>query len=77
MIEVFKKNKGYGNIGSEIFFSKIHLGLIRGHSMKVTRFRLNVGKFSFSNRVVNEWNGLSELSRVNRWQVLRKGLIII
>jgi len=30
--------------------------------MKVTKkgFRLDIGKFSFSNRVVNEWNGLSE-----------------
>ena len=24
------------------------------------KFKLHVGKFSFSNRVVNEWNGLSE-----------------
>ena len=35
---------------------------LRGHSMKVTKksFKLDVRKFSFSNRVVNEWNGLSE-----------------
>ena len=31
------------------------------HTMKVTKsFKLDVRKFSFSNRVVNEWNGLSE-----------------
>ena len=30
--------------------------------MKVTKksFKLDVRKFSFSNRVINEWNGLSE-----------------
>ena len=61
MIEVFKINKGYDNIGTETFFSK-NASNLRGHFLKVTKksFKLDVGKFSFSNRVVNEWNGLSE-----------------
>ena len=61
MIEAYKINKGYDNIGSEIFFCK-NASNLRGHSMKVTKksFKLNVRKFSFSNRVINEWNGLSE-----------------
>ena len=61
LIEVFKINKGYDNIGSEIFFSK-NASNLRGHSMKVIKkgFRLDVGKLSFSNRAVNECNGLSE-----------------
>ena len=61
MIEAFKISKGYDNIGSGIFFSK-NASNLRGHSMKVTKksFKLDVRKFSFSNRVINEWNGLSE-----------------
>jgi len=45
----------------EIFFSK-NASNLRGHSMKVTKksFKLDVHKFSFTNRVINEWNGLSE-----------------
>ena len=33
-----------------------------GHSLKLSkkRVRLGVAKFSFSNRVVNEWNSLDE-----------------
>ena len=57
LIEAFKISKGYDNIGSEIFFSK-NASNLRGHSMK--SFKLDVRKFSFSNRVINEWNGLSE-----------------
>ena len=35
---------------------------LRGHSLKFNkkRVRLEVAKFSFSNRVVNEWNILDE-----------------
>ena len=35
---------------------------LRGHSLKLNkkRVRLDVAKFSFSNRVVNEWNILDE-----------------
>jgi len=60
LIEAFKISKGY-DTGSEIFFSK-NVSNLRGHSMKVTKknFKLDVRKFSFSNRVINEWNGLSE-----------------
>jgi len=35
---------------------------LRGHSLKLNkkRVRLDVAKFSFTNRVVNEWNTLDE-----------------
>jgi len=35
---------------------------LRGHSLKLNkkRVRVDVAKFSFSNRVVNEWNILDE-----------------
>ena len=35
---------------------------VRGHSLKLykNRFSTNIGKFSFENRVVDEWNDLTE-----------------
>ena len=59
LIEVFKILKGYENIDQEMFFDMSNL---RGHSLKLNkkRVRLDVAKFCFSNRVVNEWNILDE-----------------
>ena len=56
-IEVFKILNGHENIDPNIFF-KIKTGkrtitLVKGHS------RLDVRKYSFSQRTVNEWNKLS------------------
>ena len=45
----------------ECFFDMSQSSL-HGHSLKLNkkRVRLDVAKFSFSNRVVNEWNILDE-----------------
>ena len=61
LIEVFKIPKGYENIDHKMFFDMSQSGL-RGHSLKLNkkRVRLDVAKFSFSNRVVNECNILDE-----------------
>ena len=61
LIEVFKILKGYENIDREMFFDMSQSNL-RGHSLKLNkkRVRLDVAKFSFSNRVVNEWNILDK-----------------
>jgi len=61
LIEVFKILEGYENIDQEVFFN-MSQSSIRGHSLKLNkkRVRLDVAKFSFSNRVVNEWNILDE-----------------
>jgi len=61
LIEVFKILKGYENIDQEMFFDMSQSNL-RVHSLKLNkkRIRLDVAKFSFSNRVVNEWNILDE-----------------
>ena len=58
-MEVFKILKGYENIDQEVLLSQSSL---RGHSLKFNkkRVRLDVAKFSFSNRVVNEWNILDK-----------------
>jgi len=57
LIEVFKILKGYENIAQEVFFD-VSQSSLRGHSLKLNkkRVRLDVAKFSFSNRLVNEWN---------------------
>jgi len=56
LIEFFKILKGYENIDQEVFFDMLQSSL-RGHSLKLNkkRVRLDVAKFTFSNRVVNEW----------------------
>ena len=61
LIEVFKILKEYENIDQEMFFDMLQSNL-RGHSLKLTKktVRLDVAKFSFSNRVVNEWNILDK-----------------
>jgi len=48
LIEVFKILKGYENIDQKVL------------KLNKKRVRLDVTKFSFSNRVVNEWNILDE-----------------
>ena len=61
LIEVFKILKGYENIDQEVFFD-MSQSSFRGHSLKLNkkRVRRDVAKFSFSHRVVNEWNRLDE-----------------
>ena len=59
LIEVFKILKGYDDIGADIFFVRSKSSL-RGHQLNLQKksVRLDVAKYSFSNRVVNEWNNL-------------------
>jgi len=61
LIEVFKILKGYENIDQEMFFD-VSQSNLSSHSLKLNkkRVRLDVAKFSFSNRMVNEWNILDE-----------------
>jgi len=61
LIEVFKIFRGYYNINSKILFTKSQSNL-RDHLLKAAKrsVRLVVGKYSYSNRVVNEWNMLNE-----------------
>ena len=59
MIEVFKLCKGFDDIPFDAFF-KLNSNSLRGHGHKLfkKRFNTNIGKFSFSNRVVDVWNRL-------------------
>ena len=59
--EVFKILKGYENIDSNIFFEIKESKITRGHKFTLVKkqSRLDVRKFSFSQRTINVWNTLS------------------
>lgn len=61
MLEVYKIIKGIEEIEFKDFFDKSK-DTLRGHKFKLfkKRFRLNVGKFNFGNRVINSWNRLPD-----------------
>jgi hypothetical protein len=61
LIETFKIMKGVYGIHPTDYFSFSETSL-RGHTLKLfkPRFNTNTGKFSFSNRIVHEWNMLTE-----------------
>ena len=60
-IEVFKILNGYGNIDSNIFFEIKESKITRGHNYTLVKkqSRLDVRKYSFSQRTINVWNNLS------------------
>ena len=60
-IEVFKILNGYENIDSNIFFEIKERKITRGHNYKLVKkqSRLDVRKYSFSQRTINVWNNLS------------------
>ena len=61
-IEVLRILYGYENIDSNIFFFEIKEHKItRGHNFTLVKkqSRLDVRKFSFSQRTINVWNKLS------------------
>ena len=59
LIEVFKNLKGFDKVNYSSMFS-LAANNLRGHGLKLykSRFNINLGKFMFSNRVVDEWNML-------------------
>ena len=61
MLEVFKILKGYEGVEEQLVFSR-HIYNTRGHTMKLYKDRVNrdVLKYSFANRVIEQWNRLPE-----------------
>ena len=61
MIQVFKFIKGFDITPPNTFFSMSTTGL-RGHEFKLYKrgSSTNIGKFSFSNRIVDDWNNLPQ-----------------
>ena len=63
LIEVFKILRGFDeDVDPEKFFQVVRDDGRRGHSFKLfkRRYRLDVGRFKFANRVCEEWNGLDD-----------------
>ena len=56
-IEVFKIMHGYERLNKDMFFR-----ITRGHSLALVKShsRLDIRKYTFSQRVVNDWNKLPE-----------------
>ena len=61
LILMYKVVKGLVNVDVSKFF-KFDTNHLRGHQFKVykNRFRTNIGKNLFKNRIINEWNSLSK-----------------
>ena len=61
LIEVFKIIKGFDKVNYLEFFHLSTTGL-RGHNLELFKpsFNRNVGKYTFSNRVIDSWNRLPE-----------------
>ena len=61
MIQVFKFIKGFDITAPNTFFNMSTTGL-RGHESKLYKSALstNIGKFSFSNRIIDDWNSLPQ-----------------
>src|SRR6266536_1931380 len=59
LIEVYKIVNSIDKIDRELFQWKV--GKTRGNSLKMfkKRFRINIGKYGFSNRVIDNWNKLN------------------
>jgi hypothetical protein len=62
LIETYKILNHKENISDKIFFKKSVTDHLRGHSLKLfkLRSRIDVRKFSFSQRIVDTWNRLPE-----------------
>ena len=58
---MFKILNGYENIDSNIVFEIKETKITRGHNFTLVKkqSRLDVRKFSFSQRIINVWNKLS------------------
>ena len=61
-IEVFNILNGYENTDSNIFIEIKESKITRGHTYTLVKkqSRLDVRKFSFSQRTINVWNKLSK-----------------
>ena len=61
LIDVFKILNGYENIDRNMFFSLKKDSRTRGHEVKLVKdlCRLDIRKYLFSQRTINEWNKLS------------------
>ena len=77
LIQVFKIVHGFDKLKFDDFFTLSDYSGTRGHSLKLRKgfSRLDLRKFSFSQRVVDEWNSLPEtLVHVDSVNAFKNGL---
>lgn len=62
LIQVYKIVHGFDNLSFSDFFKFANSNITRGHCLKLQKVqsRINIRRYFFSQRVVNEWNGLPE-----------------
>ena len=62
LLETFKIVTGRDRLESELFFEFNRSDRCRGHKLKLKKpsSRLNIRKFSFMHRIIDEWNKLPE-----------------
>ena len=62
MIETYKIISGLEDVNSSQFFTRSNMGNLLGHSLKLKKehFRKVIRKEIFSQKVIDQWNGLSE-----------------
>ena len=62
MIQVFKFNKGFDITAPNTLTPNMSTTGLRGHEFKLYKsaFSTNIGKFSFSNRIIDDWNSLPQ-----------------
>ena len=61
-VQVYKIVHGFDNLSFSDFFRFTNSKITRGHCLKLQKVqsRINIRRNFFSQRVVNEWNGLPE-----------------
>lgn len=61
MIQTYKILKGFDKVDTESMFKLDHESNTRGHHLKLKKrsVNLDIGKYTFANRVVNDWNTLT------------------
>ena len=85
-IEVFKIVNGYEDIDANIFFKLKEGSRTRGHKAALVKeqCRLDIRRYSFTQRAINEWNELSNdcvnassvnmfKNRIDRYLMIRAG----
>ena len=77
LIQVFKIVHGFDRLSFDNFFNLSHNNYTRGHGLKLRKdfSRLDIRKYFFSQRVVDEWNNLPEsLVYANSVNIFKNGI---
>ena len=77
LLETFKICKGMEGLKEQSFFQRRRVGGTRGHQFTMFKkgFRTNLGKFSFGNRVINDWNHLpADIMQRDNLNAFKRGL---